>query len=817
MPLPDLSSRLGTLPLVLAGPILRQVTDSAVTVWLALKKNATVSLNVYDTDQTNAAQSLLSGSLATAPIGRNLHVVAVTARLQNIFNPLTENKLYFYDLHFSSTDPPLTATFSQAISPQGSTVQVKDALTYGGRALPSFVLPPRDLNKLKLIHGSCRKPHAEGFDALAILHNLIDQYASSPLDRPHQLLLTGDQIYADDVADILLLMLNDAGNTLFGWTESLVMSQGESPVHLADWPSYYREAMLRKAQFTSDDLKSHLLSLADYFSMYLFVWSDVLWPSGFLPGFDDVIAWAKTLIKPVSPVLGQKDTIETEFNRVTSFKFTLPLVRRALANIPTYMICDDHEVTDDWNMTRRFCARVYGTALGRRVVQNALVAFSICQAWGNDPDQFATSPATAGSVLLDTLAKVNRALAPDAAYEASSGDIQRIVGIHPADVVLSAGRVFHDENLSTTGTPVSLRFNFRIEGPGHLVLVTDTRTWRAYPDSGQDEPADFLESSAPNSELVRQVSVSLSKPLDDRLMLVVLTTNAPPSVGIRYAAGNPWKVDVASHPGEYVKDLFVTIFGSPSLPNLFKGELTGRARAIYESDLYDSWEIGEASQPQFDRLIAQLDSLLQAQGRTQQVVLLSGDVHSSFASRLTVFVPEGGGGVTPRMVVAQLVGSPLKNQAPKTRGQQLEGYTYAPKEFARFLLDFKPEAFAGPKLSGGAALSAYRLDYLIADPGQTSSKKIPDPLDVKEGDDVANLRNYSKMDSFGSILRYEGATPLQIVGHNNIAELKFTWAPNDRRAHHILHWKGPNGTTYLTTYDVSLNLDGYRLIDVPPS
>src|SRR5205807_9788720 len=136
-----------------------------------------------------------------------------------------------------------------------------------------------------------------------------------------------------------------------------------------------------------------------------------------------------------------------------------------------------------------------GTPLGRRVLRNALVGFSICQAWGNDPDQFATSPATAGSDLLGTLTKVNSVLAPDAVYEASSEDIQKIVGIHPADVVLSAGRVFHDEGHSSTGAPASLRFNFRIEGPGHLVLVTDTRTWRAYPDSGQDARADFLESS----------------------------------------------------------------------------------------------------------------------------------------------------------------------------------------------------------------------------------------------------------------------------------------------------------------------------------
>lgn len=41
------------------------------------------------------------------------------------------------------------------------------------------------------------------------------------------------------------------------------------------------------------------------------------------------------------------------------------------------MIYDDHEVTDDWNMTLDICLKLYGNALGRRVVKNALVAYSL--------------------------------------------------------------------------------------------------------------------------------------------------------------------------------------------------------------------------------------------------------------------------------------------------------------------------------------------------------------------------------------------------------------------------------------------------------
>lgn len=45
-----------------------------------------------------------------------------------------------------------------------------------------------------------------------------NQY-EDPNARPHLLLLTGDQIYADDVSPLLLCALHDAANALLGWRE----------------------------------------------------------------------------------------------------------------------------------------------------------------------------------------------------------------------------------------------------------------------------------------------------------------------------------------------------------------------------------------------------------------------------------------------------------------------------------------------------------------------------------------------------------------------------------------------------------------------
>ena len=68
----------------------------------------------------------------------------------------------------------------------------------------------------------------------------------------------------------------------------------------------------------------------------------------------------------------------------------LPAVRRVLANVPSLMIFDDHEITDDWNIDHAWVNSVYGKPAGRRAVTNGLLAYALCQHWGNKPAAFAT-------------------------------------------------------------------------------------------------------------------------------------------------------------------------------------------------------------------------------------------------------------------------------------------------------------------------------------------------------------------------------------------------------------------------------------------
>ena len=86
-------------------------------------------------------------------------------------------------------------------------------------------------------------------------------------------------------------------------------------------------------------------------------------------------------------------------------------------SVPTYMIFDDHEITDDWNLNQAWCKRVLAKPFGRRVIQNGLTAFAIFQAWGNTPEQF--SPSKPGHALLEAAVAWSASQGTDATARAN--------------------------------------------------------------------------------------------------------------------------------------------------------------------------------------------------------------------------------------------------------------------------------------------------------------------------------------------------------------------------------------------------------------
>lgn len=588
------------LPLILAGPLLRRTECDAVTVWLALKQSRLVTLKIHATkwgEGSRLDRLLLQGERLTVCLGQHLHVVAVTARpIGN--GSLRPGEIYAYDLGFGDEEIDLRS----ALNAQNKEITV----SYFPHYLPTFCLPPEDLNCLRIVHGSCRKPHGGGLDALPLLDRAIERFCDRPNSRPHQLFLTGDQIYGDDVADPFLAIATFLGDRLLGWQENLPF-QKEYKKTSEFKPGKRSEVAEEEGGFTamlknqSQLAKSHLFGWGEYAVAYLLAWSPVLWPESFPSGKQ---------IHLNNKLARQWDR---EVEDLGSFIGDLWQIRRILANIPTYTICDDHDISDDWYLNREWCDRVLGKPLGRRVVQNGLLAYAIFQAWGNTPEQFVLGKS--GDKLLSAAKAWSAAAGKNPTAEAEIG---KYLGIPPLDPQTGKPRWQRDGNvLILARDPQALAWNYTVRSSKHEAIVLDTRTWRGYPPGRERaiDPPMLMSPTAFEKQLERPLKES--EPSEIEATLIVLPTN------------------------------LVTL----SLIDLVqRWDLT--RKKVFNNDVGDSWNFNPEA---FTQLLV---SLWQHRDR---VAILSGDIHYSCAVRLSFW--SGNRSST----IVQLTSSALKNSEWSTR------------------------------------------------------------------------------------------------------------------------------------------------------
>ncbi len=373
------------LPLLLSGPILRRCEAQRVCVWLATSEPCDIEVSVYALDGGRRGERLGSAGARRVSIGSHLHLHL--AQVVPDRDTFPRGRLLGYEVAARGHDD---------LAPPGGW----GSLCYPGCALPSFFLP--DGPHTRILHGSCHRLHGTGDDAFPLGDSVIEPAPLDLASRPSMLLLTGDQIYADSVAGPLIAHLTRLGDTLLGWSESASLP-GIPP--LAELGVYARtELCHRRGRLSSGDCANHLLSFGEYAAMYLVSWNEELWPEPLPPALrpEPGAGKARTAYDLVRYALESKE--------VRRARPGIPQIRRLLANVPTYMMFDDHDITDDLYITQEWHTNVWESLTGRRVIANGLAAAWAFQMWGNDPEAFPDR-------LCATVASVGAPGGPEAGYD----------------------------------------------------------------------------------------------------------------------------------------------------------------------------------------------------------------------------------------------------------------------------------------------------------------------------------------------------------------------------------------------------------------
>ncbi|MEZ5479542.1 MAG: alkaline phosphatase D family protein [Thiolinea sp.] len=525
---------------ILCGPILRHVSPEQVVIWLVCSTDTTLHLQVYEEGQTEplGEARFAAGHDGHVRLGEQAHLHLLVFEPEQ---PLTADNWLSYDLRLQADEQQDTEAVSSEAAGQPPNLQalIPD-LCYEGQTRPDFIIKPQIDN---LLHGSCRKPHHRDRDGMQLVDDVLEQarqQRSKQAEQPALLMLTGDQIYADDVAGPMLSAIQqiverlglfdealeginqaprcgrdliNSPKNLYGRTELLPDTKANAALH----ERFFAGA--RKPIFTSASADNHLITLAEMLGMYLLVWSPSLWQQVDLEqGLQQVSSDE------------ERERYQTELGYVRDFVAGLPKIRRALAHVPVYMIFDDHDVTDDWNLNRGWEESAYGQSFSRRIIGNAMIAYLLCQGWGNAPQHFSK----------DLLDQIRELLAED--------------DQHKHDELVN-------ELLRFTGWQYTLKTH-----PKLVVLDTRTRRWRSESNAGQ--PSGLMDWEA-LLELQQEL-------LDEKAVLLV---SSAPIFGVKLIEvvqriftwfGYALTVDAENwmaHPG--AANVILNIFRYPRTPQTF--------------------------------------------------------------------------------------------------------------------------------------------------------------------------------------------------------------------------------------------------------
>lgn len=359
---------------ILAGPILRRTEPTRTCIWLVTNQSIDITGILY---QSQNSSLLEIANNHNNPQGNDhlqnnghqqikvsdvcfVHLIQISS-----IDELPTDTLLYYDLYFGDTEEGLNLNALGLVKTHYDETTEHDYLNLNGLPLPSFYIPS---TLSRYLHGSCFKLHGINQDSFSKGEQRLQDSVNQPLaERPACLFLTGDQIYADDVSDAVLSQLTSFISRHLKTNEESAPWMRDIEPHLAigERSNLFKtnpRPCFKKGEivgyrytktFTSGKTDNHLVSFSEFFGMHLLCWNPNSWDAN-------------------------APTPDISFHRI----------RRLLANTPTYMMFDDHDITDDWNIDQAWQTNIHNNDLTRRIVSNGLAAFFLCQGWGNNPDAF---------------------------------------------------------------------------------------------------------------------------------------------------------------------------------------------------------------------------------------------------------------------------------------------------------------------------------------------------------------------------------------------------------------------------------------------
>lgn len=390
------------LPKLLAGPILRRVEPKEAIIWIAMSDYYDIYADLYEVKLTSFMGKYeykpvpVKTETQTIRLGKKLIVYLI--RISPINDTFPMEKFLGYNLHFVKGTEKLDLGSFGLLSYDNPF-----SIVYHQLSFPTFFISEKENTKL---FGSCRKLHGKGEDSLAGGDIKLRDSFFNIQERPGSLFLLGDQIYADDVADPITPFIKVLAEEITGGKEDLsAVDERLNTEHFqkALEQTHGRQFIMEKfCKFTSNNAHNHLMSFGEFAAMYLLSYSPELWifanEEGFILPFEEMVQKGEFyFIYPnergyeehfTQEFIDHKTRYYEQIENLQQFQESLPRIRRLLANIPSYMIFDDHDITDDWNISLEWKENVENSHLGKHVIANGLAAYWVFQGWGNNPEQF---------------------------------------------------------------------------------------------------------------------------------------------------------------------------------------------------------------------------------------------------------------------------------------------------------------------------------------------------------------------------------------------------------------------------------------------